>query len=100
MKRLRENRKVSELEEIIQKIFVKEGRLNRCQDKIKQYNNERPFYKQVGGECTRMNQQPDAIESKQFLSKIWERNQHNRKSEWIDSMKRESQGLEDNPKVD
>ena len=42
-------------------------------------NNERKFYKQLNGECTRINQQPDAKETKQIWSKILEKKILNRK---------------------
>ena len=36
-------------------------------------NNERKFFRQVGGEYTRTKQKPDAKETKQFRGKIWEK---------------------------
>ena len=76
-----------ELEEINQMILVKEGRLKRYTDRFKQYKQNRTFqnnkiksYQQVGEEHTRTKQQPDAKETKQFCSKIWEGKEHNKKT--------------------
>ena len=67
------------------------------QDKKKyRYNipkQRKQFYQQVGGECSKTNQQQDDKETKQFSSKIWERREHNRKAEWISNMEKELQGL-------
>ena len=61
------------LEEINQKILAKESKLIRYRDKFKQYKqnrtfqyNEWKFYQQVGGECIKTNQQPNAKETKPF----------------------------------
>ena len=69
-----------QLEEINQNILVKEGKLKRYRDRVKQSNqnrifqkNERKFYLLLGGECTRNYQQPDENEAKIFWSKIWQR---------------------------
>ena len=49
-----------QLEQINQKVLVKEGRLKRCRQRVKQYrqnrtfqNNERKFYQQPGGDDTK-----------------------------------------------
>ena len=73
------------LEEIDLKVLTNKGRLKRYRDKIKQYrqnrifqNNERKFYQQVRGECTKTYQQPDDKEIKQFWGQIWKLREHNR----------------------
>ena len=62
-----------QLEEINQKVQVKEGRLKSYRESLKQYrqnrtfqNNERKFYEQVGGDDMKTYQQPDASETEQF----------------------------------
>ena len=86
--------------------MAKEGRLKRYWNKIKQYNqdwtyqnNERKFYKRVGGECTGTYQLLDAKKLKQFWIKIWRRNEHNRKVEWINSMEKELKEFEEGPEA-
>ena len=65
-----------ELAEITEKVLAKEGRLKRYRDMIKLYrqnrtfqNHERKFYQQVGGDCAKTCQQPDAWEGRK-LSKL------------------------------
>ena len=60
-----------QLEENNQKMLMKEGRLKRYRNRVKQYkqnllfnNNEREFYQNVVGECPMKNQQPDENEAK------------------------------------
>ena len=92
------------LEEINQKILMKEGRSKRYRDRIKQYNqnqtfqnNERKIYQQVGEEWTRTYKQPRVKEAKQFLSKIWEQKKHNRIAEWVNNIEKELQELTEGP---
>ena len=57
-----------------------EGRkIKRCRQMVKQYrqnrtfqNNERKFYQQMGGDGSKIYQQPDAKETEQFWFKIWQ----------------------------
>ena len=92
-----------QLEMINQKILTKEKRLKRYRDWVKQFkedrifqnNEKKKFYQKVGEECTRTNQQPDAKETKQFWCKIWEQNEYNRTTEWINRMKKELPKLEE-----
>ena len=63
-----------QLEEINQKILAKEGRLKRYRDRVKQYdqnrifqNNERKFYQQVDGKCTKDISTTECKESKTML---------------------------------
>ena len=58
-------------EEINQKVHVKEGKLKRYRQRLKQYrqnrtfqNNERKFYQQLGGDDTKKYQQPDGCKKK------------------------------------
>ena len=43
-------------------------------------NNKRKFCLEVGGECTRAYQQQDAKKAKEFWSKIWEKEEYNRRA--------------------
>ena len=56
-------------------------------------NNERKFYQQVGGECTRTDQEPNAKKKKKKKSKQF------RTSEWMNNMNKELQAFEENPEV-
>ena len=96
-----------QLEEINQKVLAKEVRLKRYQQRVKQYrqnrtfqNNERKFYQQLGGHDIKTYQQPDAKETEQFWTKIWQPKKHNEKAEWINDMTREREGLEEGSKAE
>ena len=95
-----------QLEEIHQKILAKEGRLKRYRQRVKQYrqnrtfqNNERKFYQQLGGDDNKTHQQPNAKETKQLWTKIWQPKQHNEKAEWINHITRELEQLKEGPKA-
>ena len=57
------------------------------------------FYQQLGGEWVMSCQQPDVREARRFWSKIWERNDHDKKAEWINNMETELRMLEEDPQV-
>ena len=95
------------LEEINQKVLAKEGRLNRYQQRVKQYrqnktfqNNQRKFYQQLGRHDTKTYQQPDAGETERFWTKIRQSKKHNVNAKWINNMTRELEGLEEGPKAE
>ena len=76
-----------QLEEMNLKVLAEEGRLKRYRQRVKQcrqnrtfQNNERKFYQQLGGHDTKTYQQPDAKETEQFLTKIWQLKKHNEKA--------------------
>ena len=64
------------------------------------------FYQQLGGDDTKTYQQPDAKETERFWTKIWQpkkkkkqkkqkqKKNHNEKTEWINNITRELEGLE------
>ena len=54
----------------------------------------------MGGHDTKTCQQPDAKETEQFWTKIWQPKKHNEKAEWTNDMTRELEGLEEGPKVE
>ena len=58
-------------------------------------NNKRKFYQQLGGHDTKTYQQPDAKETEQFWTKIWQPKKHNEKAEWINDMTRELEELKE-----
>ena len=85
----------------------KEGRLNRYQQRVKQYrqnrtfqNNERKLYQQLGGSDMKTYQQPDIKETKRFWTKIWQPKKHNENAEGINNITRELDGLEEGPEME
>ena len=85
---------------------MKEGRLKRYGQRVKQstqnrtfQNNKRKFYKQVGGDDTKIYQQPDASITEEFGIKLWQPREHNKNAEWISNMTKESE-LEEDPKAE
>ena len=96
-----------QLEEIYQKVLAKEGRLKRYRQRVRQYrqnrtfqNNERKFFRQLGGDDNKTYQQPNAKETERFWTKIWQPKQHNEKAEWINHTTRELEQLEEGPKAE
>ena len=61
-------------------------------------NNEKEFYQQVGWMYEGM---PTTgwQGNKTILGKIWERKEHNRKTEWISKIGKELEGIEEGPKA-
>ena len=52
------------------------------------------------GHDTKTYQQPDAKETEQFWTKIWQLKKHKEKAEWINDMTGELEGLEEGPKAE
>ena len=90
-----------QFEEINQKVLGKEGKLKRYrkyrQNKTFQ-NNEKKFYQQVVLDGTKTYQQPDARETKQFWSKIWQPRE-DKKSRMDKQHRKRVKRLEEGPKV-
>ena len=92
-------------EEIRQRIKAKIAMISRYQQRINQYqqnrmfkNNESRFYQQLNNEDeqNKDNAIPDADESKQFWSEIWDKEvEHNRRAEWLSDFKNK---MENTPK--
>ena len=90
-------KKKIQLKKINRKVLVKEARLKRYRNRIKQYrqyrtiqNNEKKILlASSGGDRTKTYQQLDDKETIQFWSKIWQRREHNRKPEWISNIGKE-----------
>ena len=57
-------------------------------------------YQQMRGDDTKTYHQPDARETEQIWTKIWQRREHNKKAKWISNMKKELEGPEDCPKAE
>ena len=93
-------------EEINQKVLVKEGRLKRYWDRIKQYRQNRTLKKTKiilppsrWGNVRRQTQQLDDKKTKQFWSKLWKRKEHKRKAKYISNIRKELEGPEEAPMV-
>ena len=74
------------------------------QDQIKEVEQSIPkqqknVYYQVGGECMKIYQKPDAREAKLFWIKIWGRWKHNRKAESKINVVKELEGLGECPNM-
>ena len=54
----------------------------------------------MGGRDTKTYQQPDAKETEQFWTKIWQPKTHYEKAEWKNDMTRALEGLEEGPKAE
>ena len=54
----------------------------------------------MGGDDTKTYQQLDAKETEQFWTKIWQPRKHNEIAEWIKTMTKELEGLEEGLKVE
>ena len=67
----------------ISKKGIKEYRQNRTFQ-----SNERKFYQQLGGHDTKTYQQPDATETEQFWTKIWQPKKHNKQSQNVQNITR------------
>ena len=83
---------------------MKEGKLKRYQQRVKQYrknrifqNNERKFYQQLGWDDTKtyQNKRNQTILDKNMVTKT-----HNEKAEWINNISRELEGLKNGPKAE
>ena len=76
-----------QLKEINQKVLAKKGRLKQYRQNRTFQKNERKLYQQLEGHDTKTYQQPDAKETEQFGTKIWQPKKHNEKAELINDMK-------------
>ena len=54
----------------------------------------------MGGDNNKTHQQPNAKETEQFWTKIWQPKQHNEKAEWIKHITRELEQIEEGPKAE
>ena len=107
MEKAKQGKITINLVEINQKVPMKEGRLKRYQQRVKQYrqngtfqNKERKFYQRVEEDDTKTYWNKDTRETERFWTRIWEPRKHNEKAEWINSMTWELGGLEEGPKAE
>ena len=54
----------------------------------------------MGGHDAKTYLQPDAKETEEFWTKIWQPKKHNEKATWIKDMTRELEGLGEGPKAE
>ena len=99
--KLKENRKPKIKEETLQWIKVKTAKINRYQQWVSHFqqnrvfrNNDSPFYKQIGesekGEETVI---PDGQEAKTFWTDVWGQEvEHNKNSTWLREIKKDMNG--------
>lgn len=85
------------IEELKQRQLAKLAKINRYEQRIKQYRQNRLFqidqkklYQELNGEVRAENVIPNAEESKKFWSDIWGvKKEHNRNAEWLQNIKTE-----------
>ena len=65
----------------------------------KTFQNKRKFHQQMEEDDMKTYQLPDARETKQFWTKIWQPREHNEKVKWINNMTKELEDLKEGPKV-
>ena len=92
------------MEEIRQRIKSKRGKLNRYNNRVNYYqqnrtfwNNKGMFYKKLNGDSSNKNTNstPDENESREFWKKIWGINKvHNKDAEWLSNIKSELLNLD------
>ena len=92
------------MEEIRQRIKSKRGKLNRYNNRVNYYqqnrtfrNNKGMFYKKLNGDSNNenTNSTPDENESWEFWKKIWGINKvHNKDAEWLSNIKSELLNLD------
>ena len=94
--RLKEKGENTVLEVISQRIKAKQGKINRYNNRISQYqqnrmfqNNEGNFYRKLNGAGKQTENEPlDAEEAKKFWQNIWSvKKEHNKNAEWLSNVK-------------
>ena len=85
-------------------MIAKRGKIQRCDNRIKQFqqnktfaNNQGKFFKILNNEGTQQsNECPDAEETKAFWSEIWggEEVEHNREADWVKELKKEGENCD------
>ena len=86
------------MEELKQRVIAKKAKINRYDQRIKQFQQNRmfrtsqkQFYQQINGEVRQNDITPDAEESRLFWSDIWDNpKEHNQNAEWLENVKRET----------
>ena len=103
--KLKEKGKPKVKEEILQKIKGKTAKINRCHQRVSQFqqnrlfrNSEGRFYKQIDGSEGREetpNVLPDAQEAKIFWTDIWGQEEHNKDATWLRKIKKDMNGQQE-----
>ena len=92
--RLKEKGENTVLEVISQRIKAKQGKINRYNNRISQYqqnrmfqNNEGNFYRKLNGAGKQTENEP-LDEAKKFWQNIWSvKKEHNKNAEWLSNVK-------------
>ena len=79
------------IEELKQQLHAKTAKLKRYEERVNQYKinrmfvqNQKRVYQQMDGIRNINNEKPNAEDSKQFWSKIWDnKKEHERNAEWL-----------------
>ena len=83
------------IEELKQRVTAKKAKLNRYEQRIKQYRQNRlfyidqkRFYQEINGETRKEKILPNAEESRKFWGEIWDNaKEHNKQAEWLQQIK-------------
>ena len=86
------------LEELKQRVLAKVAKIGRCNERIRQYKENRLFtidqkklFSELNGNTKESNEILDADQSQVFWSGIWRENKkHNRNAEWLKKLKEEN----------
>ena len=86
------------IEELKQRVLAKKSKINRYDQRIKQfrqnrmfYTSQKQFYQEISGETRRSDITPDSEESKKFWGDIWDNPcEHNSNAEWLGKVKEET----------
>ena len=88
-------------EELKQRLHAKTAKLKRYEERVNQYKINRIFvqnqervYQQMDGVRNINNEKPNAEESKQFWSNIWDNEkEHERNAEWLRELRAEKDNM-------
>ena len=88
-------------EELKQRLHAKTAKLKRYEERVNQYKISRMFvqnqervYQQMDGVRNINNEKPNAEESKQFWSNIWDNEkEHERNAEWLRELRAEKDNM-------
>ena len=92
------------IEELKQRLHAKTAKLKRYEERMNQYKIHRTFvqsqkrvYQQMDGIRNINNEKPNAEESKQFWSNIWDNEkEHGRNAEWLRELRAEKDNMKQN----
>ena len=92
------------IEELKQHLHAKTANLKRYEERVNQYKinimfvqNQKRVYQHIGGIGNINNEKPNAAESKQFWSNIWDNEkEHERNTEWLRELRAEKDNMKQN----